>query len=171
MKAVILIFILLFSKFTYSQNTVKFPISVKGEIFEKGSFRKGIYTKEYKNCYKARLEIINNEDTVLPISFMTCSWAGSWNTDNDSIYVLPPLACLANYPTIEEIPPGQSLVFYADLYVNPKVKKLSFKIGFTNYLEDFIYATNILDISEKKGKTFWSDEIQIENSAGEYFIH
>lgn len=175
MKQIILLIVLFSAKFSYSQTTVKFPISVRGEIIGKGFFRPILSLKkikrDYKNSYKARLEVTNNEDTILPIILMTCSWAESWSSDNDSIYILPPPVCLSNFPTIEEIPPGKSLVFYANVYVDPKVKNLSFRLGFSNYLKDFTKPENMIDIIEKKGKTYWSDIIQFEHSDSmEYFI-
>ena len=95
--------------FTFGQNKTEQPVSINVEILGKGYFVPAVNIqgnkpgKYYKNCYKARLEIVNNEDSTLPVTIWTCSWDENWESGNDSIFILATPLCTANYPTEIEI--------------------------------------------------------------------
>lgn len=179
MKQIICIAIFLINTSIIYSQIGKDPISINIEIVQKGNFKP--YGVKCNDCYVARLEIVNNQDTALPVTFWTCFWATNWESNNDSIRMLLPPMCTANFPDETDIPSKQSLIFYSTIYINPKAKNKLVKLGFTNMNGEFkrknhdpsvfLNTEDLISSGKAKGKTYWSKELDLEDILSEsYFV-
>ena len=164
------------------QTYLKDPISVNVEVIQKGRFKTD--GTNCNNCYLARIEVVNNEDTTLPVTVWSCAWDWNLSSNNNSIKI-PGKICTQNVVIEERIPSKKSLVFYSNIQVK-QVNNDSFKMGFTNFLEKFekldlgwlknedLESYNkriaILTSGAPRGKTYWSKEIIINDCCNSYYF-
>ena len=125
--------------------------------------------------YFITISLFNKQDTNVSFRVMTCSWAESFITNNDSIFVIPQ-QCDSNFPETIELEPGQSVIFFGKLRSRIKYRYPSpppaFKVAFVDLpLNKFPLSELSLSVTEKKKfRAFWSNDILLEEKLGDYKI-
>ena len=122
------------------------------------------------NEYFMIITLINEQDSIVHFSIMTCGWGENFTTNNNSFTVDGNQNCDSNYPITIEIKSHKSIKFFTRLRTKNSEKDTAqnFKIGFIDFHYNFWSIPHHTD--KKNFKIYWSDNIKLEPQLNKYKI-
>lgn len=152
--------------------TIVFLVSLKVPAFSQSKARLAVNAaiigtarpiKYLPDCYVVKVEVTNNEDTTLSVTYWSCSWFWNFKLNVDSSHI-EPWGCDSNYPDTVNLPAHGSLTFCFGIYCKPSVTGRQLRIGFANWWKDFVTKNEVVNDIKPSGDFYWSNILTVEKN-------
>ena len=119
--------------------------------------------------YSAKIELLNNTDTLIKFWSMTCSWQDNWISTSDSLRLFNE-GCTRNFPKLLQFKPREKKVYNSIICVKQplnSIKEKNVKFGFVLINEHEISKDSefdkVLSMKIKELKDIiWSEPFKID---------
>jgi hypothetical protein len=167
-KIILIISMLLCFSSAHSQNyRSKDFVSVKLDVIGRGAPSICVDT-DSSAYYFVVVNVLNNQDTTINLTIMTCSWVWeNFVTNSDSVLFSSCfLGCDYNVADIIKVPPKKFAQFYGTIKNNSRESSTDkVKVGFGYFAAGKdIWDFNRTPNNNKLYRLFWSNEVELKDN-------